>query len=60
MPVEFGITIGGTQPRARVERVEMKDRRSVFTIAAEREPSDVTFDPNTWLLIDQVSFVKRP
>jgi aminopeptidase N len=61
MPVEIGITIDG-QPRSssRTERVEMKTKRSVFTIAADNEPSAVTFDPNTWLLMDQLTFVKRP
>ena len=61
MPVEIGITTGGQAERPmRVERLEMKTRRSVFTIASDNAPSAVTFDPNTWLLRDQVTFVKRP
>jgi aminopeptidase N len=61
MPVEIGIaTSGQPQPPTRVERLEVKDKRSVFTIAADKPPAAVTFDPNTWLLMDQVTFVKRP
>ena len=60
MPVEIGVTTGGQRPATRVERFEMKDRRSVFTIAAEQAPTSVTFDPNTWLLMDQITFVRRP
>jgi len=61
MPVEIGVTTGGqARPATRVERVEMKDKRSVFTFAADQAPTAVTFDPNTWLLMDQVTFVKRP
>ena len=61
MPVEIGIaTSGQPQPSTRVERLEIKDKRSVFTIAADKSPAAVTFDPNTWLLMDQVTFVKRP
>ena len=61
MPVEIGITTTGqAQPTTRIERVEMKEKRGTFTIAAEKAPAAVTFDPNTWLLMDQVTFVKRP
>jgi aminopeptidase N len=60
MPVEFGITVDG-QPQAttRVERVEMKAKRNAFALASDKEPVAVTFDPNTWLLMDRVSFSKR-
>ena len=60
MPVEIGIANGDRQqPAPRIERVEMNAKHNVFTIAADREPADVTFDPNTWLLMDQISFGKR-
>jgi aminopeptidase N len=51
---------GRPQLALRVERREMTAKESRFTIAAEREPAAVTFDPNTWLLTDQATFVKRP
>jgi len=61
MPFEIGITTDGQpRPSTRIERLEMKTKRSVFTIAADNEPSAVSFDPNTWLLMDQLTFVKRP
>lgn len=61
MPFEIGITTdGGAQPATRIERLEMTMKRSVFTIAADKEPTSVSFDPNTWLLRDTVTFVKRP
>jgi hypothetical protein len=60
MPLELGIT-NEDRPQAatRIERFEMKSKHAVFTIAADREPASVSFDPNTWLLLDQISFVKR-
>jgi aminopeptidase N len=59
LPVDIGITSGG-KPAARVERVEMKTKHAVFTIASDTEPAAVSVDPDTWLLTDQVAFVKRP
>jgi aminopeptidase N len=56
--VQLGIAAMAGQP-ARVERLEMNEKRVSFTIPASAEPADVTFDPDTWLLADQVSFVKR-
>jgi aminopeptidase N len=61
MPLEIGIVAAGSpQPRARIERVEMKTKQNRFVIPADAPPADVTFDPNTWLLMDRVTFQKRP
>jgi aminopeptidase N len=60
MPFEIGITEGGATPATRIERLEMTKKQSVFAIGAETEPATVSFDPNTWLLMDAVTFVKRP
>jgi aminopeptidase N len=61
IPFEVAITTGSRpQPATRFERLEMKSKHNVFTIAADNEPASVTFDPNTWLLMDRVAFVKRP
>jgi len=61
MPFEVGIVAEGEpQPMTRVERLEMRSKRSAFTIAADKAPAAVTFDPNTWLLMDQIRFIKRP
>jgi len=39
--------------------VEMTTKQATFSIAAETDPASVSFDPETWLLADRVSFVKR-
>jgi aminopeptidase N len=57
MPVEFAIAIDGAQRR--IERVEMKAKRNTFSIAADKEPSAVVFDPDTWLLMDHATFVRK-
>src|SRR5262249_61131399 len=65
VPVEFGVDAPRTEagqpapPAPRIERVEMTDKHGVFTIASDTEPTSVTFDPNTWLLMDQVGFRRR-
>jgi aminopeptidase N len=57
MPVEFGIAVtGNPQPATRIERVEMTMKRHRFTIASDTAPVDVTFDPDTWLLMDRLTF----
>ncbi|MGH9313292.1 MAG: M1 family metallopeptidase [Vicinamibacterales bacterium] len=49
LPIEIGVVMqGGDLPR--VERVELRERRATFTIAADAEPASVVIDPNTWLL----------
>src|SRR5262245_4448843 len=62
LPIEFGVTgaapAAGT-PSTRVERVEMTEKHATFTIAADTEPSAVTFDPDTWVFAAAVNFVKR-
>jgi len=62
LPLEFGVTpaaAGAATPVTRVERVEMTTKQATFSIAAETDPASVSFDPETWLLADRVSFVKR-
>jgi aminopeptidase N len=49
LPVEIGIAMRAGE-QARVERVELNDRRGTFTLAADAEPVSVVLDPNTWLL----------
>jgi aminopeptidase N len=58
LPVEVGIsTAAGAAPR--VERVELTARDGSFTFPADAEPSDVTLDPNTWLLMEPPTFARR-
>jgi aminopeptidase N len=56
--VPLGVVGTAGQP-PRVEGIEMTGKRGSFTIPSAAEPVDVTFDPDTWLLADQVVFVKR-
>jgi len=61
MPIEIGVEVEGGGPTAsHVERREINARDNRFTISTAKEPTAVTFDPNTWLLMDQVNFVRRP
>ena len=56
--VHFGVVAAAGQP-ARIERVDMAGKRQSFTIPVATEPAEVTFDPDTWLLADRITFVKR-
>ena len=56
--VPLGV-VGAAGQRPRVERLEMTGKRASFTIPAGAEPADVTFDPETWLLADRVTFARR-
>jgi aminopeptidase N len=49
-------TIGSAVPTVR--QVQVTDRESTFTIAAEAEPASVTLDPGVWLLADFGPFQK--
>jgi len=57
LPFEIGITVDGTQG-TKIEKIEMKERQQRFEIAADKEPSSVVLDPNTWVLMD-ARFSKR-
>src|SRR3954471_3159469 len=62
-PVEFGVAAAtpatGAAQSPRVERRERTAKHATFEIASDSEPSAVTIDPDTWLLADRVTFVKR-
>ena len=57
LPLE--IAVAGATGQARIERIELAERSGRFTLAAETEPASVTVDPNTWVLLSAVEFVKR-
>ena len=46
----------GVPPR--VQRVEVTDRESTFTLPADTEPVSVVLDPGVWLLADFGRFTK--
>jgi aminopeptidase N len=61
-PYRLGVDIGiaskpGDLPR--VERIELTGRATTQTFMLDTEPASVTVDPNTWLLMETGSFVKR-
>ena len=58
LPLEFGLTLPGV-PSMRIERGEITGRDGRFTFPADTEPTDVTLDPNTWVLMEPPTFAKR-
>ncbi|HSC25874.1 MAG TPA: M1 family aminopeptidase [Vicinamibacterales bacterium] len=54
IPIEIGIADAGGRPR--LERIELVQATGRFVIAAEREPSAVVLDPNTWILMEAPDF----
>ena len=42
-----------------IERVELTQATGTFAVAVTSEPASVTLDPNTWVLLQAVEFVKR-
>jgi aminopeptidase N len=60
LPLEIGLMNGSSQPRVeRVEKVELSAATGQFQIAAAEEPSSVTLDPNTWMLMQVAEFARR-
>jgi len=57
LPLDIGIVNAAGQ--ARIERVEMTQATGTFAVEATTEPASVTLDPNTWVLLQSVEFVKR-
>jgi aminopeptidase N len=57
LPIEIGITTDGAQQR-RIETIELTQKQQRFEIAADKEPTAVVLDPNTWMLIEP-RFAKR-
>ena len=58
LPIELGVGFGSAPPR--LERVELKDARATFKILADAEPTAVSLDPGTWLLMEAGPFLKSP
>lgn len=44
------VEVRSSESPVRVERLEMIDRRTTFTLPVTVEPSSVLLDPGTWLL----------
>ena len=50
LPLEVGVADGTAAPAT--ARIEMTGKQQTFGIPAEKEPSSVEVDPNTWMLMD--------
>jgi aminopeptidase N len=57
LPLEVGL--GSANGQSRVEKVELDTESGQFTIAAAEEPTSVTLDPNTWMLMQVAEVAKR-
>lgn len=51
LPIEIGIQDTGAA-QVRFEKIELTRAAQSFEIAAEKEPSAVSLDPNTWVLME--------
>jgi len=58
LPLEFGLFADGAVT-PRIEKVELTQASQRFEIAFDRAPSDVAFDPNTWMLMEPPKFSRR-
>ena len=43
----------------RIEKIELTRPTAQFAFPADTEPTSITLDPNTWVLIQSAEFVKR-
>ena len=57
LPLE--IALGGAARGNRIEKIELTGATGRFTFPADIEPTSVTLDPNTWVLMQVEDFVKR-
>lgn len=59
LPLEIGIVGDSAGVAPQITKVEMTALKQHFDIPADRAPKDVVLDPNTWVLMNPPSFVKR-
>lgn len=57
LPLELGVMVDGVS-QTRIEKVELTQKQQRFEISADKEPSKVVLDPNTWTLMES-RFTKR-
>jgi aminopeptidase N len=51
LPIELGLQLDG-ESRPRLERIELKEQRETVTLALDKPPTSVAFDPRTYVLMD--------
>jgi aminopeptidase N len=57
LPLEIALTMSDGE--VTVRRVELLTPEGHFTIASEREPTNVIIDPNTWTLLEGANVTRR-
>jgi aminopeptidase N len=58
LPLEVGlVTEGNVVPR--IEKIELTQASHRFEIVADRAPSNIVLDPNTWMLMEPPKFSPR-
>jgi aminopeptidase N len=57
--VPLEIAIGGAAGTPRIEKIELTAATGQFTFTADTEPTSLTLDPNTLVLMQVEDFVKR-
>jgi aminopeptidase N len=58
LPLEVGL-LADSAITPRIEKVELTGPSQRFEIAADRAPSNVALDPNTWMLMEPAKFSRR-
>jgi aminopeptidase N len=51
LPIDVALELE-SEPRSRLERIELKQARETVTLALERAPKSVVLDPRTYVLMD--------
>ena len=51
VPVDLAVGVEG-EPRPRLERIEVSDKRQTLTLPLDRQPKSVVLDPNAFVLMD--------
>jgi aminopeptidase N len=59
LPLEFGLALPGAAA-PRIERVELTSAEGRFTFSTGVAPSDVSIDPDTWVLMEPPAFERKP
>jgi aminopeptidase N len=58
LPIEVGI-VSDSSATVRTEKVVLAEAGQRFVISSERAPKDVVLDPNSWLFLPGLKFVRR-
>ena len=51
LPLGVGLTFEGS-PQLKIEKIELTQKQQRFEIAADKEPTAITLDPDTWVLME--------